>query len=453
MNSTERINPAEVIGRLNAPERSERLAAAEEVGRLIDQQLITREPLREVNNHVHTQYSFSPYYPAMAAFRAWEAGLQIVGSIDHDSISAAEEMLLAGASIGIATTVGFEVRCSFLDTPLAEKKINNPDSRGIVYMCVHGVPAQHIEQVKEFLRPVNRVRNIRNRAEVEALNALMAPSGITALDFLDDVASLSQMDEDGSITERHILYALAGRLIDSCGIGAPLVTFLEQTLQLSLSGAIREYLLDEQNPHYRYDLLGILKSAYLPEFFIQPSREETIPVEEVVDFCRTIGAIPAYAYLGDVTESPTGDKKAEKFEDSFLDELFDLIDEIGFQAVTYMPPRNSKEQLLRVQSLARTHGLMEISGVDINSSRQKFNCPELLEPEFEHLIDSAWALVAHEKLAFHDPSLALFSDRNPLHDQPLSKRIERYARIGREMDPGRPESVVGLMEKTEEQES
>ena len=58
-----------------------------------------------------------------------------------------------------------------------------------------------------------------------------------------------------------------------------------------------------------------------------------------------------HAYLGDVTNSPTGDKKPEIFEDSFLDELIPALKQLGFKAVTYMPPRNTREQLQRIQEL------------------------------------------------------------------------------------------------------
>jgi len=79
------------------------------------------------------------------------------------------------------------------------------------------------------------------------------------------------------------------------------------------------------------------------------------------------------------------DKKAEKFEDDFLDDLFPVLKELGYLAVTYMPPRNTKQQLLRLRKLCEKYGFMEISGVDINSSRQDFSCPELLEKEFENV--------------------------------------------------------------------
>jgi hypothetical protein len=155
----------------------------------------------------------------------------------------------------------------------------------------------------------------------------------------------------------------------------------------------------------------------------------------VTEFALSIGAIPAYAYLGDVGESPTGDKKAEKFEDDFLEALFDELKAIGYRAVTYMPPRNTAEQLRRVRQLCREQGFMEISGVDINSSRQSFNCPKVLEPDFRHLVDTTWALIAHERLATVDPRLALFSPENPLAAEPLERRLEIYAEKGKKFDP------------------
>ncbi len=219
---------------INDSSRAIRLQAARELGKLSQAGKIEMVVSQEVNNHVHTTYSFSPYEPAAAAWAAYKAGLGIVGSVDHDSIGAAEEMMEAGRLIGIATTVGFEVRVSFLDTPLAKKKINNPDSEGIAYICIHGVPAQHIEEVKAFLAPITAVRNERNRAQVRALNALVGQYGFD-LDFDRDVLPLSRYSDGGSVTERHILYAMANETIKKYGKGEALVTFLTLTLAIPLS--------------------------------------------------------------------------------------------------------------------------------------------------------------------------------------------------------------------------
>ncbi len=432
---------------INSSNRAERLKAARELGEAIKDGSLSREMLQEVNNHVHTTYSYSPYEPAAAAFAAWEAGLGIVGSVDHDSIGAAEEMLEASALLGIASTVGFEVRSGFQNTPFAHKKVNNPDSAGIVYMCVHGVPQSAIPLVDKFLEPIRAIRNKRNVAQVEALNALLEGSPLEKIDFERDVVPLSRFKDGGGITERHILHAFAQKILDVAPQGAKTLQFIDQQLGVKVSGKVKEFLLDENNPHYIYDLLGVLKSNYMPNFFIQPSIEETVDVREVVKFSLSIGAIPAYAYLGDITESVTGDKKAEEFEDAYLDDLVAFLAEIGFPAITYMPPRNTKAQMERLQQLCQKHNLMEISGVDINSSRQSFNCPELLESEALHLVDSAWALVAHEKLVNHNPAWGLFSPASPVANLPLKGRIELYSGLGRKMDPFNPASIVDLAQK------
>jgi len=86
-----------------------------------------------------------------------------------------------------------------------------------------------------------------------------------------------------------------------------------------------------------------------------------------------------------------------KFEDDYVEELFDYIKEIGFKAITYMPSRNTKKQLKVVRSLCDQHDFIQISGEDINSPRQSFKCEALLDPDYKNLIDATWKLIEHEK--------------------------------------------------------
>lgn len=398
----------------------------------------------EVNNHIHTIYSFSPYTPSMAALGAWEAGLEAAGSVDHDSAEAAEEMIAACATLGIGGCSGFEVRVSFRKRrdgskgPFADRKINNPDSEGLVYMTVQGIPSSARNLVREFLEPIHRERNYRNRRMVQRINEILSALELRPLDFQTDVVDQSKAAQGGSITERHLLAAVARRFVDRYGRGPGLTEFLSKTLGLPVTPKQTALLEDPQNPHHLYDLLGLLKTTFMYQFYIESDEAECPSVYQVVDFADTIGAIPAYAYLGDVGESPTGDKRAEKYEDDYLEELFDELTDMGYRAITYMPPRNTPAQLERVQRLCRDRGFMEISGVDINSSRQSFNCPEVLHPQFRHLIDTTWALIAHERLASVDRNLALFSSANPLSRLSVEKRLELYARAGRRLDRFHP---------------
>ena len=391
----------------------------------------------ESNNHVHTIYSFSPYSPSMAALLSREAGLEVAGSVDHDSISASREMVAACALVGVGGVTGCELRVGFREDPggkrlpFAGRKINSPDSVGIAYMTIQGVPAGHVDELSAFMAPLRKKRMERTARMAVAASTLLREAGVEGLDFERDVLARSKAAEGGGLTERHLLAAVAERLIGSYGRGSGLLEGLAKGFGIVPAAKIAALLVDPSNDMVVYDLLGVLKSGFLDRIFEQPGEAECPQAESVVAFALSIGAIPAYAYLGDVGESPTGDKKAEKFEDDFIEGLFDAVKAMGFPAVTYMPPRNTAAQLGRVRALCEDRRLMQISGVDINSPRQSFNCPELRLPEFANLRQATWALVAHERLSAADPRAGLFSPANPLTSLGLEKRLAAYAEAGR----------------------
>jgi hypothetical protein len=415
---------------LNDPHPERRLEALSRLAEDLRSGSLQRPPTGEdVNNHIHTFYSFSPYSPAKAVCMSVMAGLTTAGIMDHDSISGAAEFIASGLQIGLATTIGLECRCDFVATPLAGRRINNPDQLTVAYVALHGIPHGRIEEVRDYFRPLQEARNERNRRMVDRLNDHLGRPEL-ALDFEGDVVPLSRSSEQGTITERHILFALAGRMIERHGRGRPLVDFLEHDLRLPLAAKVRRYLLEEANPHYAFDLLGAFKSDLMAAFYVDAG-PECPEVSELLAFSRRIGAIAAYAYLGDITESVTGDKKAQSFEDGYLEELFVTITGLGFQAVTYMPNRNSPEQLARVQALCRRHALFQISGVDINSPRQSFTCPELRLPQYRHLIQATWALIGHELEATEDPERGMFSQKMLRRYPRLEERIAVFTELGR----------------------
>jgi hypothetical protein len=341
-----------------------------------------------VNNHIHTTYSFSPYTPTQAVEMARTAGLKTAGIMDHDSISGAREFINAGEKLGIATTIGIECRVKVTGTRLFGRRINNPDQDSIVYMALHAVPHKHIDTVTDFFAPLREKRNFRNRAMIENINKMLPD---VTIDFDRDVYPLSMADQGGTITERHLMYALAKKIMAKYDI----IEFLKDT-GIEVGEKIREWLTDSDNPYVDYDLLGVLKSSLIPQVFIDAD-EECAEIIDVIALAKDINAISAYAYLGDVGDSVTGDKLSQTFEDSYLELLFAEIHELGFAAVTYMPSRNTMAQLMRVRELCDRYGFMQISGEDINSPRQSFICEALSNPIFQNLIDSTWELVRHER--------------------------------------------------------
>lgn len=409
---------------ISAAERLESLrviaAHAEEIERT--------KPGVFVNNHIHTCYSFSPYTPTSAVFYAWKAGLRTAGIMDHDSVGGTREFIEAGKIMGMPITCGFECRVNVKGTALEGKKINNPDQNSCAYLAMHGIPHQSIDKAESVLSVIREKRNGRNRKMCARISEMTAPAGIT-LDFDEDVYPISMAREGGSITERHILFALTKKITARYPDRADACDLVEVLTGKPLGEKTRNKLMDAPDNFYEYDILGVLKGHMVERFYIDAD-EECMNIRDFTALAHELGAIAAYAYLGDVGESPTGDKKAQKFEDEYLEELFDTLADCGFSAVTYMPTRNTREQLDRLMRMCHDRDLFEISGEDINSPRQSFICPALEDPAYAHLRKATYALIGHEIAASQSLTDSMFSGETKAKIAYLTDRIERYAMIG-----------------------
>lgn len=374
-----------------------------EVKRKVDAGLLPApEDTVYVNNHIHTTYSFSPYTPTDAVFMAWQNGLKTAGIMDHDSAAGAREFLRAAEVLGMPVTCGVECRVDMSGTRLAGRRFNNPDQIDVAYVAMHGIPHQNIEAVDAFFAPYRAKRNERNRKMCQNITALVSPFNL-ALDFDKDVLPLSNYEKGGSVTERHILFALAKKIMARFDTPQKVLTFLTEEMGLAISEKVRAQIAaGEQTPQfYAYDILGALKSNMVEKFYVNATAE-CPKVTDFVDMVHRYGGVAAYAYLGDVGDSVTGDKKAQKFEDDYLDDLVGLLAEYGFDAITYMPTRNTPAQLERLIALCEQNGFFQISGEDINSPRQSFRCRALDDPKFHHLIDATYTLIGYEQAASRD---------------------------------------------------
>ena len=381
-----------------------------------------------VNNHIHSTYSFSPYSPTKAIWEAYRAGLSSAGIMDHDSICGAYEFIEAGALVGIATTIGVECRADFSMTPLRGRRFNNPDQLSNAYITLHGIPHDRIAAVKEYFEPIIVARHKRNRIMVDRINQQIFPFA-PRLDYERDVLPLSNHHDGGTVTERHLLLALARRLVSAFGREEPLIDFLKGNLRLPVPPNVIAQLRDHDNFFFEYDLLGLLKGEFVNAFYVDAT-DECPEIGRLISFAKSIDGICAYAYLGDVGTSVTGDKRSQKFEDAYLDQLIFFVKSIGFNAVTYMPSRNSTDQLERLMNLCRKNGLLQISGEDINSPRQLFICETLKKKEFRHLVDTTWALIGHEKAATADGKAGFFAEEVVKRYPDLNERIQVFKKFG-----------------------
>lgn len=419
---------------LNHQNRDVRLESIHRISSGIkNDELLPVKKRNECNNHVHSQYSFSPYSPSMIAWKAYKAGLSTCGIMDHESVAGCMEFREACKALGIVPTIGFEIRLHWNHTPLKGYMFNNPDQKSVGYFPVHGVPVSRLREIEDFLNPIRQERMERNKKMVKNIDAILHNYGLE-LDFDWDVIPVSKWAEKGSITERHLLYATAKKIRQKYKPGQEMVSFLQDRLDIQLSDTSRNFLMQEDNPYYDFDVTNILKGFFSEYMYVNATEKETLPVEEVIPYLRKIGCIPTYTYLGDVKkESVTGDKKTQKFEDDILDKMLGLLQVYGMGALSYAPRRNDKKQIHMVRELCKKYNMMEVAGEDINQPRQPF-VNTGLESEIKAYFDkTSWAIIGHEKMAEKDQEDGFFSERTMKKYPNLYDRLEVYEKIGKEI--------------------
>jgi len=423
--------------KLNAPAREERLSALESICKMYSSgEAVALESRGHVNNHIHTTFSFSPYSPTAALYTAWRNGLDTAGIMDHDSIGGAEEFLRAGEILNshsslrpIMTTCGFEQRISFKGTPFEGKRLNNPDQLSVAYVALHGIPKESFGMVEDYLSPYRAERNKRNEKMADKINALVKDERLKVT--FEEMKALSEAGNGGSITERHVLFALARKLVSVLSSPERIISFIEDDFGFPVSEGNKKRISEAREEFLTYDVLGVLKSGMIKSVYIDADKE-CPDISEFIALAKKAGGISAYAYLGDVGDSVTGDKKSQTFEDSYLDELVPFLKESGFDAITYMPSRNTTEQLRRLMKLCDKYELFQISGEDINSPRQSFTNDKILSPEYRHLVSSTYALIGHEKAANLHKEGGMFSASTVKKYPSLTERISVFEKKGRE---------------------
>jgi hypothetical protein len=222
----------------------------------------------------------------------------------------------------------------------------------------------------------------------------MAPYGVY-LDFERDILPLSRFSEGGSVTERHLLFALGLGLVETAGRAA-VAAFLKDCLGLSLTEIQEARLSDVSNPYFDYDLLDVLKARLVGRIYV-PATDECLSLAQAKELAAGSGALLCYEYLGNTGDLGDPDKKTQRFEDACLDDVARVLADYRVDGVTYMPSRGAAEQHAHVRELCARYGFKEILGEDISSPRQPFIVSQLEQPEYAHLVCATWELVKRDR--------------------------------------------------------
>lgn len=409
--------PATEIKRLYSPELSYRLQAVSNMSRVLKDAAVRSEGNRPMGNHFHSWESWGPGSASALAVFSAANNLQVTGIVDHYSVRGFEEFRAACDTLGVLSTCGYEMRALVRDkmmcgdVDLSKTVINSPGNPGEAYIVFHGVvPGQN-----QFLALARADKTERYRQVVEKLNQLLEGKTAERLNFEDILATRTQGD---NVLDRHITDALFDLLhtdakgdfagiFDRIGSWWGTITTKEEQALLSAETAYSRYIA----------ATGMLRSRLLQRdkpAYVMPSEIECPPLEYLIAIAREEGSLLVYPYLGT--------------EDAYLDEHVELMQRLGFDAISGMPNRNTEDQTARIRSLSQQAGLPYISGMDVNNLTQDWiDVSWSFDPE---LINTALMLVGHEFAVkngmggFNSPSISRAFPR-------LSDRIAHFVNVAR----------------------
>ena len=420
-----------LIPKLNSQTASERLASITVLKQIEkdDRFFIPKPREHDVKISLKTEYSGMPFKPSYLAYRLHESGCQIAGIMDYLTLAGAKEFYKASEILGMKPLLGVEVTTYISRYKKRDLRINNIYQKDVINLCMTCIPPDSVDYIDGWLKKYRERRNDRNRKMLELINKKYRQYGIE-LDYEQDVLPLSRNDEGGTVTEWHLTYALALKLIEKYGRGQILLRFITQELHIILTEKMKQYLLDvTDNKIYVFDLVNILR-AEIRDFYIDAT-DECCSILEFIKVAKDTGSLVCYRYIGDIIQNIMGEFRVEKYEDSFLEELISELKDLGVNAVLFEPSRLTEEQIKRIGEVCEQYGLIQLSGETIYSIRQGF-CNDVLSADnYEYLVANAWALVGNVKAMDAGKESSIISQSTIEKYPQLSTRLMIYSALGK----------------------
>ncbi len=419
-----------MIRMLSHPSKRKRLKAAALLKKTGETEAFSSpDESEKINLAIHTDYSFSPYSPSLAAYMACKNGLALAGISDHDTLSGAEEFKKATAIFGTEATYGVQLRVRVnFGKPI---KLNNFYENNLAFVSIRGIPYPSIKKLNKKLGGVRAARLARDREMTERLNARIKKFGMS-VDFEKDVLKNSCYKDGGTVTERHILYAFAKQIVQKYPTAEEIKTFLKEGVNVNTDSRFDLYLSDVKSSYFAYDLVDCIKNEI--RFFYVPA-SDAIELAEAVSLAKEFGGLVTYSYLGNSVRNIDGEEKVFPMEDGNAEEIISFLASSGVDGIECVMPNMTDERLEIIDGLAEKYGMFVLPCCDINSPRQKFDATAFGFTENEDrkkkYIRNLWAVAGHAKSCECSLGDGLNGEKSVQNNPSLEDRLTLYAEIGK----------------------
>ena len=403
------MNRDEYILKLSHKNPQKRLKYTAKLGKLLKKDG-ERKSYRACCGSIHSDYSFSPYTPSLAAYMAYNNGLSAAALIDTGTLAGGREFLAAAKNFGIAATVGVGY-----PTPLPKAydilcNVYSRDYSRFIFLTALGIPENGFDKMKSFLAEYRKERARCNRRILQKINTLFR--GLGALSYEEDVLPVSSAENGGTITRSHLMFALARRLIKMVGTGEPLIDYLTKVQRISLSSREEKLLLATPSRNYEYDLSAILHKKLKVD-----DENFTSKIHVFIGAAQAAGGLVFY---------PLSEREVIEGGTKFIDGMFAALVRLGVNGIAY-EAENVGEHLPYLERKAQELGFLTVDGHEIHSPRDMFYTGNMTPSQEEGF----YAVVGNAYLAGNDPMDAFCGPRTEKQFPLKEDRIRLFAEIGR----------------------
>lgn len=383
-----------------------------------------KQPVPEINGHIHTPHSFSAFSNVELAFQmAKTEGIRVLGINDFYTTDGYTEFAELSHKFKVFPLFNIEFMALQHDLQEAGIRVNDPNNPGRTYFSGKGLryPVKMSENSQKKVKVLQEESNHQTYQMVEKLNTFFAENNI---DLQFDAAQLQKELAKNLFRERHIAQAIRLAVFEkeSTADGRKRL-FRKIFAGKELSSPMGNVAMMENE--IRGNLLKAGGAAFVPE---EP--KAFLSLKEVIELIIDAGGIPCYPVLLDDAKGNFTDYEADA--EKLLQELVGN----NVYSIELIPGRNDYKILKDFVTFFHQNGFVITFGTEHNTPQLdplKVSCrggvpldKELMQINYE----GAAIIAAHQYLlskgvvGYLDGSKAKISEKESFIE--LGKAVINY---------------------------
>ena len=285
----------------------------------------------QVNNHIHTPYSFSSFTGLGQAFEmAVNENIKALGINDFYVTDGYDEFAALARQNNVYPL--FNIEAIALSKELQDKgvRVNDPNNPGRIYICGKGLnyPVTIKGRCKNMLENVKAESQRQIVEMIEKLNVWLNENG---MDFIFTYHEVRSRFARQLVRERHIAQALRMAVFERYADDAQRREALQKIYGGAPSSVDIHHAAALEN-ELRNNLLKAGKKAFVPE-----DKKAFLSIEQVCTIILNAGGIPCYPVLLDDAAGNITEFEADR------EQLYKSLTDLNIRCIELIPHRNKIE--------------------------------------------------------------------------------------------------------------